>query len=358
MTARWLWTLVALGLTTAAAAQTAAPEIPYESVPDFFKLPPNLYFGEVVGIALNSKQHIFVLSRANTVGPAYGAAAAQLLEFDPRGNFLREIGHNLYAWSFAHSVRVDAADNVWIADKGSDMVVRFNPQGRVTMVFGRKAEASDEGAHPLEHPKPPLPAVDGMFRQVTDMTWDSDGNTYVSDGYINSRIAKFDRDGNWVQSWGEPGSGAGQFNTPHSIVSDHANRIYVADRGNRRIQVFNTQGQLLQTIHIDVPAPTDARVAIGNRPTETGGVATMQPGSPWALCITPGPTQYLYVTDAYPGRIYKLSLDGRVLGYLGGTGKVLGKFGWIHSVACPAENELYVAEILNWRAQKLVLHPK
>ena len=358
MIIKWLLTAIGIGLASVATAQTSVPEIPYESVPDFFKLPPNQYFGEVVGIALNSKKHIFVLTRGNTTGPAYGAAAAQLLEFDPNGGFVREIGRNLYAWSFAHSVRVDPLDNVWIADKGSDMVVRFNPQGRVTMVFGRKAEASDEGAHALEHPKPPLPPVDGMFRQVTDMTWDSEGNTYISDGYINSRVAKFDKEGNWLGSWGEPGSGPGQFNTPHSIVSDRANHIYVADRGNRRIQVFDTQGKLLQTIHIDIPAPPDARVAIGNRPTEAGGAATMQPGSPWAMCITPGPTQYLYVTDAYPGRIYKLSLDGQVLGYLGGAGKVLKKFGWIHSIACPSENELYVAEILNWRAQKLLLHPK
>jgi DNA-binding beta-propeller fold protein YncE len=355
---KWLWFAVGVGLTTISAGQSPPPEIPYESVPDFLRLPANLYFGEVAGIALNSKHHIFVLTRGNTTGPAYGAAAAQLLEFDPSGAFVREIGHNLYAWSFAHSVRVDPSDNIWIADKGSDVVVRFSPQGQVTMVFGRKAEASDENAHPLEHPKPPLPAVDGMFRQVTDMTWDTDGNTYISDGYINSRVAKYDKDGNWAGTWGEPGSGPGQFSTPHSIVADHENRIYVADRGNRRIQVFDTHGKLLQTIQIDVPAPPDAKVAIGNRPSESaGGPATMQPGAPWALCITPGATQYLYVTDAFPGRIYKLSLDGRVLGYLGGAGKTLKKFGWIHAIACPSENELYVAELLNWRAQKLVLHP-
>src|SRR5262249_16306428 len=164
----------------------------------------------------------------------------------------REIGHNLYAWSYAHSVRVDSHDNVWVADKGSDMVVRFDPAGRVTRVFGRKEEASDEGAHPLPHPNPPLPPENGLFRQVTDVTWDSQDNVYISDGYINSRIAKYDRDGNWVGSWGSPGSGPGQLNTPHSIAADHHDRIYVADRGNRRIQVFDTAGKLLDTFHIDV----------------------------------------------------------------------------------------------------------
>jgi DNA-binding beta-propeller fold protein YncE len=306
-----------------------------------------------------------VFTRGNTTGPAYGAAAAQLLEFDPNGNFVREIGHNLYAWSFAHSVRIDPQDNIWVADKGSDVVVKFTPEGRVSMVFGRKAEASDEDAHPLAHPHPPLPPIDGMFRQVTDMTWDTSGNIYISDGYINSRIAKYDRDGNWVGSWGEPGSAPGQLNTPHSIAIDHENRIYVADRGNRRIQVFNTSGKVLSIIHIDVPVPPDAPNAIDNRPklgpggTASGiGDQTMQPGAPWTLCITPGSTQYLYVSDAFPGRIYKLSLDGKVLGWLGGSGRQLKKFGWIHAIACPSENELYVGELLNWRAQKLLLHPR
>src|SRR6185312_5883382 len=110
--------------------------------------------------------------RGNTSGPAYGAAATQLLEFDADGRFVREIGKHLYAWSFGHTVRIDPQDNIWVTDKGSDMVVRFNPQGRVTMVFGRKQEASDRETGPLEHPKPPKPPEDGRFRQVTDVTWD------------------------------------------------------------------------------------------------------------------------------------------------------------------------------------------
>jgi hypothetical protein len=351
----WLAAFSAVLLTGAAVAQSV-PEIAFDSTPDFFKLPDGVYFGEVAGIAVNSKKHVFVLSRGNSSGPAYGAAATQLLEFDATGKYVREIGRNLYAWSFAHAVRVDRYDNIWVADKGSDMVVRFDPQGRVTRVFGRKPEASDESAHPLEHPKPPLPPVDGLFRQVTDMAWDSLDNLYISDGYINSRVAKYDKDGNWMTSWGEPGSAPGQFNTLHSIATDLQNRIYIADRGNVRIQVFDTSGKLLNTIKIDVPVAPDSPAAIGNRPTEASP-GSMHPGAPWALCITPGPVQYLYVSDGYPGRIYKLTLDGKVLGWLGGTGKTLKKFGWIHEIACPAENELYVAEVLNWRAQKLTLHP-
>ncbi len=164
-----------------------------------------------------------------------------------------------------------------------------------------------------------------------------------------------DKDGNWLKSWGTPGDGPGQFNTPHSIAVDAKGNVYVADRGNRRIQVFDGEGNFLRQITIDVPAPPDARPAIGNRPTATTG--TMAPGAPWAICITPGPNQVLYSSDAYPGRIYKLSLDGKVLGMLGESGKQLKQFGWIHEIACPSENELYVAELLNWRIQKLILQP-
>ena len=109
-----------------------------------------MYFGEVTGVAVNSKGHVFVFSRGNTTGPAYAAAAAQLLEFDPNGKFIREIGKNLYAWSFAHAVRVDKHDNIWVIDKGSDMVVSSIPRAGSTMVFGRKQEASDEETGPLE----------------------------------------------------------------------------------------------------------------------------------------------------------------------------------------------------------------
>src|ERR1700685_93789 len=243
-----------------------APTIPFDSVPDFLKLPPDVYLGEAAGVAVNSKGHVFVFSRGGTTGPAYGAAAAQLFEFDADGKYVREIGHHLYAWSFAHAVKVDKEDNIWVADKGSDMVIKFNPEGRILMVFGRKQEASDEATGPVKHVHPPLPPVDGMFRQVTDVAWDSAGNTYISDGYINSRVAKVDKDGNWIKSWGEPGDGQGQFNTPHSIATDAQGHVYVADRGNRRIQVFDGDGTFLRQFTIDVPVPPDARPAIGHTP--------------------------------------------------------------------------------------------
>src|SRR6202521_1759475 len=245
--------LVLLFFLAAPLLAQQPPDIRFHSVPDFLKLPPDLHLGEATGVAGNSKGHLFVFTRGNSTGPAYGAGAAQLLEFAPDGKFFREIGHHLYAWSFAHTVKVDKDDNIWVTDKGSDMVIKFNPEGRVVMVFGRKQEASDEGTEPLKHVKPPLPPVDGMFRQVTDVAWDAAGNTYISDGYINSRIAKLDKDGNWLKSWGEPGDLPGQFNTPHSIAADTQGNTSVADIGIRRIQVFDVDGKFLRQITIDVP---------------------------------------------------------------------------------------------------------
>jgi DNA-binding beta-propeller fold protein YncE len=360
MRTRTLCAAIMFAAMTVCAQGQTVPEIAFESVPNPVKPPPNLYLGEVSGVAVNSQGHIFAFSRGNTSGPAYGAAAAQLLEFDGNGKFLREIGHNLYAWSFAHTVKIDKQDNIWVTDKGSDQVVKFDTAGRVVMVFGRKQEASDEGTAPLKHPKPPLPPVDGLFRQVTDIAWDSAGNGYISDGYINSRIARVGADGQWLGSFGSPGSEPGQLMTPHSIAVDAKDNVYVADRGNRRIQVFDTKGTLLRVMTIDVLYDPNAKPALGNKPElpfPPGTPQTMAPGSPWAICITPGPNQVLYSADAYPGRIYKLSLDGKVLGVLGSSGKQLKQFGWIHEMACPSENTLFVAELLNWRVQKLLLHP-
>lgn len=347
-------------LSSPVMAQQSVPEIPFESIPDPLRLPPDLYFGEATGVAVNSKGHVFVFSRGNTTGPAYAASAAQLLEFGPDGKFIREIGKNLYAWSFGHAVRIDKDDNIWAIDKGSDMVIRFNPEGRVTMVFGRKQEASDETTGPLKHPVPPLPAEDGRFRQVTDVAFGPEGDIFISDGYINSRIAKADKDGNWIKSWGNRGTNPGEFNTPHNIAADAKGNVYVADRGNRRIQVFDSEGKFLRIITVDVPFDENARPAIGNKPDlkTYQQVQTFVPGAPWTVCITPPPNQVLYTSDAYPGRVYKLSLDGKVLGVLGQSGKQLKQFGWIHAIACPSENEIYVAELLNWRVQKLILHPE
>jgi DNA-binding beta-propeller fold protein YncE len=344
-------------LTPFASAQQSVPQMKFESVPNFFRLPPGTNFGEVTGIAVNSKGDVFVFSRSgNTGGTAYGAAAAQLLEFSPTGAFMREIGKGLYAWSEAHAVRIDKNDNIWAVDKGSDMIVKFDPEGRVVWVFGRKKEAAD-GATPWGHPDPPLPAIDGEFRQPTDVTWDTDGNIYISDGYVNSRVAKYDKNGNWVKSWGSKGSEPGEFNLPHNIVADRDNNLYVADRSNRRVQVFDTDGKFLRMFTIDVPPDLSTIPVNGNMPT--GARLAQGIGAPNGMCITPGPHQVLYIGEStFPGRIFKVSLDGTVLGVIGHSGRLLGEFSGAHGLACPSENLLYVAESSNWRAQRLILQGK
>jgi DNA-binding beta-propeller fold protein YncE len=300
-------------------AQPQPPEIPYEAV-NPLKLPPDMNLGEGAGIALNSKGHIFVYHRGGHT---------QLLEFDAAGKFIREIGKDLYGFSFAHVVRIDKDDNIWCVDEGSNMVIEFNPEGHVIMLIGRKPEAV-EGA-PAGRAGEIPPARANLFNRPTDVAWDAAGNSYISDGYNNSRVAKVDKDGNWVKAWGKRGTEPGEFHTVHSIATDASGKVYVGDRENRRIQIFDSNGEFLKQ--------------------------WTNVGAPWAICITPGPKQVLYSSDSVPGRIYKLDLDGNILGVFGKAGKRPGQFGWVHEIACPSENTLYVGEILNWRVQKLTLHP-
>src|SRR5882762_9700968 len=326
--------LVLLG--SAASAQQSVPEIQFDSVADFPKLPPGVNFGEVPGVAVDSKGNVFVFTRSNSSGgPAYAPTAAQLLEFDKNGNFAREIGKGLYAWSFAHSVRIDKDDNIWAIDKGSDMIVKFDTFGHVLWVFGRRKESAEEETKPWEHVEPPLPAVDGLFRQPTDVAWDSKGNIYITDGYINSRVAKYDKNGDWVKQWGTKGTAPGQFNLPHAIAIDRNDNIYVGDRSNRRIQVFDTEGKFLRMFTIDVPPDPKTRAVNGATPA--GPALARVIGAPNSLCITPGANPVLFVGEStYPGRIFKVSLDGKVLGVIGKSGRNLKQFSGAHALCCSA----------------------
>ena len=312
---------VVLSITRALVAQAPdAPDIPFDSVPNVLKLPADMNLGEVAGVALNSKGHIFIYDRA---------ARTRLIEFDKTGAFVREMGKDLYGFEQAHVVRVDRDDNIWCVDEGANVVIKFGPDGHVQMVLGRKWELVE--GRPEQSVAAKAPATVNNFNRPTDVTWDPAGNIYVSDGYNNSRVVKFDKNGKWIKAWGERGTVPGQFNTPHTIASDAQGNIYVGDRANRRIQVFDTEGTFLRQF---------ANVL-----------------QPWAICITPGPRQVLYSSDANSGKIFKLDLQGRLLGQFGSYGKQPKEFGWVHEIACPSENELYVGELLNWRMQKLILHP-
>ena len=262
--------------------------------------------------------------------------------------------------AYAHDIRFDKDDNLWAIDKGSDMIVRFNPEGHVTMVFGRKKEASDE-AEPWTRVNPPRPPINGQFRQPTDVTWDPQGNIYISDGYINSRVAKFNKDGDWVASSASRARETRRSSTRRTAspptrraTSTSPTAATAASRCS-----IPTTNQFVREITIDVPragrrAAVDRRDAdrrSRRRRAERRAVGDLHHAAERAG------TQYLYSSDAFPGRIYKLTLDGKVLGMLGKSGHQPKQFGWIHEIACPSENELYVAEMLNWRVQKLTLRP-
>src|SRR6266496_2084792 len=272
------------------------PDIPFESTPNFLKLPPNLYLGEGIGVATNSKGHIFVYTRSQ---------ATRLFEFDAKGNYLREIGEGLYGFAFAHAVRVDPQDNIWAVDEGTNMVIKFNPEGRVVMVLGRRPEAVEGVPAASAAGGAASPAEPYVFSRPTDVAWDAAGNIFVSDGYGNSRVAKYDKDGRFLKSVGTRGSAPGQLNLPHTIAADAKGNVYVGDRSNSRIQVFDNDLTFKEIYD--------------------------QVGAPWAVCITPGPHQYLYSSNSNPdsnnslisavtGEIYKMELDGTVLGKFGKAG--------------------------------------
>ena len=335
-----------VGLT--AVAQNAAPEIPFTSA-DILKLPRDTYLGEVAGVATNSKGDIFVFERTCCPSASLGGSrtfaesgSTKLLEFDPAGNFIREIGRTVYGFLVAEQVRIDREDNIWAVDAYSGMVMKFNPTGsRVLMLLGRKPESIEVPERP---PRPPrngaLPGAglpQDVFDHPADVAWDGEGNIFVADGIgNNTRIAKFDKDGVFIKSWGSRGSEPGQFADVHSLAVDGQGNVYAADSGNHRIQVFDNNGTFKTQI--------------------------TNVGSPAALCLTSGAHPYLYSSNSNPvddidsgGEIYKLELDGTIVGKFGRAGKLPKEFGTVNEIDCRTPNVLYVAEIGNYRVQKLAL---
>src|SRR5499427_7204408 len=306
------------------------PEIQFEASADFLKLPAGMSFGEVAGIAVDGRKHFYAFVRTGERSTVHGGVAAQLFEFGPDGTFLKEIGKDLYGFAFAHTVRIDADGNLWATDEGTNMVMKFSPAGKVLMVLGRRAEAVEEPAAAPAGGRGGTPRPGwGTFNRPTDVAWDLAGNVFIADGYNNSRVVKVDKNGRWVKTWGDRGRDTGQFNILHSIANDAKGNIYVADRTNRRIQVFDPDGKFLRMFTIDVPYTKEVNIMAGGAPNPNSLAVS---GAPWAICITPPPNQVLYSADAVPGRIYKLSLDGKVLGVLGEAGKEPKQFGWIHEI--------------------------
>jgi len=329
-----------------AIAQTPAPEIAYDSAANPLTLPDDIYLGETAGIATNSKGDIFVYTRTGhptlSLGTARGFVhnGSRLFQFDRTGKFVREIGQNIYGFMVAEQVRIDPQDNIWVVDQMTNYVIKLDPEGRVALLLGRKTEAV-----PIPAPATPAAAAGNgplgagrptdLFDRPTDVAWDADGNIYVADGIGNARVAKFDKNGVFIKSWGSRGNEPGKFASVRGIAIDAQGNVYVADGGNKRIEVFDRDGNF-KTQFADV-------------------------GSPRALCITPA--QILYSSNSNPpndidvgGEVYKLRLDGTIVGKFGRAGKAAKEFGTLNAIDCRGENNLYVAEIGNMRVQKLTLH--
>jgi hypothetical protein len=303
---------------------------------------PGQTMGQTVGVATNSKGHLFVYSRSQNQGVARGGKAAMLWEFDENYKFVKEWGPNNYAASFAHAVRVDKSDNVWQVDEGSGMVVEYNPEGQSIFWLGRTPEAIGylqgnlEILHFATPPNQPTKNQHptgrvGQFDRETDVTWDPQGDIFVSDGYGNSRIVKIGAEGKWAKEVGTWGHDQDQFATPHGIAADNQNNIYVADRGNRRIQVYDNDLNYKRTI---------------------AGV-----GAPWSLCVTNGSPQYLFSGDGTTGKIYKMDLSGKVLGMMV-TGQDHGEQDTgdlVHALDCRSPNTIYVGSASMWDVQKVTI---
>jgi DNA-binding beta-propeller fold protein YncE len=322
-------------------AQGDAPEIRFDAATNALQLPAGLYLGEVGGVATNSHGDIFVYTRTGhptvSIGTArpFAHGGSRLFEFDPSGKFMREIGKDSYGFMFAAQVRIDPSDNIWVVDQMSSMVIEFDPQGRLLMLLGRKAENVNVPTRPTKGDSSGRPT--DLFERPTDVAWDSAGNIFVADGLGNARIAKFTKDGRFVKSWGKKGTATGEFANVRSIAVDAQGNVYAADGGNKRVQVFDNDGNF-KTAFINV-------------------------GNAQALCMTKGPNQFLYVSNSNPpddidrdGEIYKMRLDGTMVGKFGKAGKLPKEFGTVNAIDCRNENTLYVGEIGNLRVQKLTLH--
>lgn len=294
-------------MLASAAAQAPlkpGPPLPMKLVESWAQLPAGWNLGECTGVTCDRDDNVWIFNR----GPH------PVIQLDRNGKFLK-------AWSevpikSAHGLRVDPQGDVWGIDVLGHMVIKFSLDGRVKLVLGnvgnRPAENNDEKY---------------AFNRPTSVTFDTEGNFYVSDGYENSRVVKYSKEGDYIKQWGIKGPGDGQFNLVHDVVFDSAQRLYVADRANNRVQIFDRDGKWLG---------------------KWTGL-----GQPWGLAYSKKDNT-IYMCDGENNRIVKVNLDGQLLGQIGKFGKAPGRLDFPHHMAMDSRGALYVAEVKNWRVQKWV----
>ena len=282
----------------AASGQEPRTATSYRVVPDFPQLPASIVLGAVSAVAENSKGQIFAFHRGQQ----------PILILDSQGKLIRSFGDGLF--TLAHGLRIDSEDNIWVTDASNHTLIKFSPDGAPLLKLGEKDVPGEDASH---------------FNKPTDIAFATNGDFYVSDGYGNSRVVKFNKDGKFLKAWGKKGTAAGEFNLPHSVQLDREGRVYVADRENNRIQVFDADGKYIRQLE---------------------GFA------PYGLFITPD--QILFVADGVANKVLKMTLDGKILASWGATGAEPVNFQLPHMLTVAKDGAVYVTEITGKRLQKFV----
>ena len=303
---------------------------------------PDHTLGETEGVSMNAAGHLFVYSRTGKGGSARGGTAAELYEFGPAPDykFVKQWLPDQYGASFAHSVRVDKDQNVWIVDEGSGMVIESKPNGDLVKELGRKPEAIDYLESYLERgekvtERHPVGTM-GTFNRPTDIAWAPNGDFFVSDGYGNSRAVKIAKDGTWLKAVGTYGSGPQQFNTPHGIEVSNDGIVYVTDRANNRVQAFTLEGKFLKEGFIK---------------RESQGT-----GTAFGVGLSADPAQrFLYIADGSNERIAILDRTSlEEIGHIGGPGRKAGEFFHLHSLDVDPQGNIVTGESQGYRVQKFI----
>jgi DNA-binding beta-propeller fold protein YncE len=294
-------------LTLISIMTNTIPDLGYAPVADVFKLPAGVNFGPCSGVAVNAKNNVLVFNRSESA----------LMEFDSSGNYLRTMGRGIF--TNPHGLRIDREGNIWATDTGSHIVVKMNADGRILMVLGVAGRAAEW--HPAGHLR--------CFNEPNDIAFGSNGEIYITQGHGKgeSLVHKLTANGDHIKTWGGNGAGPAQFNQPHSIVINGKGVLYIADRSNQRIQVFDADGTYMRE--------------------------TSHPGTPCGLCMC-NDNQHMMMAHGHAGKIMKLDENCKVLGITGGQGKGPNQYGEAHFLALDSKEDIYVADTLNWRVQKLV----